>query len=171
MKVLENTETFPPYSYFTEVEEKFTKFTPNCRVLPARYFSEPNMHFFLKRKYEPGENKFFPNGGFEICDINGGTYNFGPNEVVVHPFHLNMMKYFSTSQSISNKEKVTTGVKGKRGRPKMDPSVKKSKTEYTPTGGKRGRPALSPEEKAKREAAKTPKNTSGTGKRGRPRKA
>ncbi len=53
MKIIENTETFPPYKYFTDVEEKFLNFKPRCRVLPARHFDDPQMHFSLKRKYEP----------------------------------------------------------------------------------------------------------------------
>lgn len=173
MKVLENTEAFPPYKYFTEVEEKFLKFTPECRVLPARHFNEPSLHFKLRKKLEPGA-KGFPNGGFELIGPDGGIYNFELNEVIVHPFQLGMLKYFSTAQNVVNKEKVNTGVPGKRGRPKMDPALRKTPLVYVPKGGKRGRPPLSPEEKAKREAAKASKpvveNTTGKRGRGRPRK-
>jgi len=173
MKINENNEAFPPYKYFTDVEEKFLNFTPNCRVLPARYFNEPNTFFSLKQKYEPGEHKNFPKGGFEICDVNGGIYNFGLNEVVVHPFHLNMNKYFSTTLNLSiNKEKIITGVKGKRGRPKKDPSQLKILPVYVPAGGKRGRKPLSEEEKAKRNLLKVNKVlTNPERKRGRPRKS
>jgi hypothetical protein len=170
MKINENTETFPPYKYFTDVEEKFLKFTPNCRVLPARYFDESHLHFLLKQRYEPGEHKHFPNGGFEVCDLNGGIYNFDLNEVVVHPYHLNMMKYFSVTQNI-NKEKISTGVKGKRGRPAKDPSERKVLQEYVPTGGKRGRKQLDPKVKAERKLARLEKQSESSGRRGRPRKA
>lgn len=169
MKIIEKTDTFPSHQYFDEVEEKFLKFTPNCRVLPARHFNEPHLHFSLKQRYEPGEHKHFPNGGFEICDLSGGIYNFDLNEVVVHPFHLNMMKYFSISQNI-NKEKISTGVKGKRGRPSKDPSERKVLQEYVPTGGKRGRKPLDPEVKAAKEAVLAAKKAKGTGKKGRPKK-
>lgn len=171
MKVLENTEKFPPYNYYAEVEEKFLKFTPNCRVLPARYFNEPNIHFTLKRKFMPGENKFFPNGGFEVTDINGGIYNFNLDEVVVHPYHLGMKKYFTTSPTVVDKEKVITGEKRGRGRPKMDPSLRKTPVTYVPKGTKRGRKPLSPEVKAQREAEKLAKHKEGTKKRGRPKKS
>lgn len=169
MKIVENTDTFPPYSYFTEVEDKFLNFTPNCRVLPARYFNEPQHHFSLRRRYEPGEHKSFPNGGFEVCDINGGIYNFYLNEVVVHPFQLGMKNYFSKSQNIV-KEKVNTNVKGKRGRPAKDPSERKVLQVYVPTGGKRGRKPLDPEVKAAKEAALVAKKAKGTGNKGRPKK-
>jgi hypothetical protein len=171
MKIVENTDAFPPYSYFTEVEDKFLNFTPNCRVLPARYFNEPQHHFSLRRRYEPGEHKSFPKGGFEICDINGGIYNFDLNEVVVHPFHLNMMKYFTTSITVKDKEKVFDGEKKKRGRPKMDESLKKTQTVYIPKGTKRGRKPLSLEERTKREEEKIKQKTVSGGRRGRPRKA
>lgn len=169
MKIIENTDSTPSFKYYTEVEEKFLKFTPNCRVLPARYFSEPHLHFTLKKRFEPGEHKHFPNGGFEICDTNGGIYNFDINEVVVHPFHLNMLKYFSITQNI-NKEKVTTGVKGKRGRPKKDASELKTLPVYVPTGGKRGRKCMDPSLKILKEASLAAKKAKSTGKKGRPKK-
>lgn len=168
MKVIENTEVFPPYNYYTDVEEKFLKFTPECRVLPARYYySAPTLNFILRKRFEPG-TPGFPQGGFEVFGPDGGVYNFMLNEVIVHPFQLGMRNYFSTAQNVV-KDKVSTGPKGKRGRPKIDPSLKKTPTVYVPTGGKRGRKPLSPEEKAQREAEKANK-PKGTGKKGRPKK-
>lgn len=168
MKILENTETFPSHKYYTEVEEKFLNFKPLIRVLPARHFNEPQLVFTLKNKYEPGQHKHFPNGGFEVCASDGGIYNFDINEVIVHPFALGMSKFFS-KQNI-DKEKVTTGPKGKKGRPKKDPSELKTKSEYKPTGGKRGRRPLDPEVKAAREAERIERQKKSTGKRGRPKK-
>ena len=167
MKIVENNEAFPPYRYFTDVEDKFLNFKPMCRVLPARYYEEYHLNFILKKRYEPGENKSFPDGGFEIIGPDGGVYNFFLDEVVVHPFTLGMSRYFSKMQN-NVKEKVTTGPKGKRGRPKSDNP--KPKQEYVPTGGKRGRKPLSPEEKAKREAKAIDRKKNSNGKRGRPKK-
>ena len=168
MKVLENTETFPPYKYYENVEDKFLNFKPLIRVLPARYFNEPQLVFTFKKRYEPGEHKHFPEGGFEVCASDGGVYNFALNEVIVHPFALGMTKFFS--KQLANKEKVTTGPKGKRGRPAKDPSQLKEKQIYVPTGGKRGRKPLDPEVKAAREAAQLAKSKKSGGKRGRPKK-
>lgn len=168
MKIIENTETFPNYKYFIEVEDKFLNFTKDCRVLAARYFDDPNIFFSLKKKHEPG-SKGFPNGGFEVYGPDGGTFNFELNEVVVHPYHLGMKKYFSNVQNI-DKEKVSTGAKGKRGRPSKDPSERKTFPAYVPNGGQRGRKKLSDEEKAKREALVAEKKKNSTGKRGRPKK-
>jgi hypothetical protein len=44
--------------------------------------------------------------------------------------------------------------KGRRGRPPMDPSQRKTPAVYVPTGKPRGRPKLSEDEKAERAAAK-----------------
>lgn len=169
MKIVENTDVFPPRKYFVEVEPKFTEFTKGCRVLPAAYFYNPNLFFTLKARYEPGENKFFPKGGFEVVFSEGGIYNYELDQVVVHPYHLRMMKYFSKVENVV-KEKVTTGNGGKRGRPRKDPSDLKSKTVYTPTGGKRGRKPMNPEIKAAKQAKIAAKKAKGTGKKGRPRK-
>lgn len=169
MKINENTQTFPPYKYFTDVEEKFLNFKPRCRVLPARHFDDPQMHFTLKKRFEPG-SPGFPQGGFEVYGPDGGVYSFALNEVVVHPFQLGLKNYFSKAQNI-NKEKVSTGAKGKRGRPKKDPSELKSAIVYKPTGGKRGRKPLDPEVKAAKEAERLERQKRSTGKRGRPKKA
>jgi hypothetical protein len=80
-----------------------------------------------------------------------------------------MTKYFSKAQNIV-KEKITTESKGKRGRPSIDPELKKIKLEYKPTGGKRGRPSMDPELKAIKDAEKAERAARSTGKRGRPKK-
>lgn len=170
MKIIENTETFPPFKYYEDVEEKFLKFKPLIRVLPARHFNEPQMVFTLKNRYEPGEHIHFPNGGFEICASDGGVYNFPLNEVIVHPFALGMSKFFTKTQNV-NKEKVTTGPKGKRGRPAKDPSERKTLPVYVSTGGKRGRRPLDPDVKAAREVERLERQQKSSGKRGRPKKS
>jgi hypothetical protein len=168
MKINENNEAFPPYKYFTDVEEKFLNFKPECRVLTARHFDDPHQHFTFRKRHEPG-SPGFPQGGFEVIGPDGGTYNFYLDEVVVHPFQLGMRNYFSKSQT-TVKEKISTGAKGKRGRPSKDPSERKVLQAYVPTGGKRGRKPLDPEVKAAKEAALVAKKAKGTGKKGRPKK-
>jgi hypothetical protein len=170
MKVVIDENVFPPRKHYVDIDTKFTNFTPKCRVLPANYFNEPNTLFTLKAKYEPGENKFFPKGGFEIVHVEGGTYNYELDEVIVHPFQLGMRKFFTKSETVV-KEKVTDpNKKGKRGRPKIDPALKKTLPTYVPTGGKRGRKPLDPAVKAAKEAAKLAKQKVSNGKRGRPKK-
>ena len=80
-----------------------------------------------------------------------------------------MMNYFSKAQNVV-KEKITTGVKGTRGRPRKDPSELKTQLAYVPTGGTRGRKAMSPELKALKEAEKAERAKLSNGRRGRPKK-
>jgi hypothetical protein len=169
MKVVTDNEVFPPRKHFVDVDLKFTNFSPRVRVLPANYFEEPNTLFTLKARYEPGENKYFPNGGFEVVHSEGGTYNYHLDEVIVHPFELGMRKFFTKSENIV-KEKISTGTPGKRGRPKKDGELK-VKPAYVPTGGKRGRRPMDPELKAIKDAEKAERAKNSNGKRGRPKKS
>ena len=170
MKIVENTQAFPPYKHFTDVEEKFLNFEPNCRVLTARHSDDPSILFTLKKRHEPG-SPGFPQGGFEVFGPDGGVFNFMLDEVMVHPFHLGMRKFFSKQENIT-KEKVTdpNKPKGRRGRPKIDPSLKKTLPTYQSTGGKRGRPKLDPAMKAAKEAAKLERRNRTGGRKGRPKK-
>ena len=169
MKVEVNENVFPPRKHFVNVEEKFTNFTDRCRVLPATYFEEPNTLFFLKAKYLPGEKKTFPNGGFEVYTSENAIHNFELDQCVVHPFQFGMTKYFSKVEN-TVKEKVTTGVKGKRGRPRINPDELKTFAAYVPKGTKRGRQPLSDEARAERDAKLAEKKAMSSGRRGRPKR-
>jgi hypothetical protein len=168
MKVVTDNTVFPPRKHFVDVDFKFTNFNPKCRVLPANYFEEPNTYFTLKARYEPGENKYFPKGGFEVVHSEGATYNYYLDEVIVHPFELGMRKFFTKSENVV-KEKVSTGVPGRRGRPKKDGELK-AKAVYIPTGGSRGRKPMDPALKAIKDAEKAERAKNSNGKRGRPSK-
>jgi len=171
MKIIEDTSVFPPRKHFVDVDPKFTQFTKGCRVLPAVYFEEPNINFVLKAQYAPGDKPSFPNGGFEVYGPEGSTYNYELDQVVVHPYHLRLMKYFSKNENVDKEKVVRVVGNGKRGRPKVDPSLKKTLPKYVPTGGKRGRKPLSSEERERRELKLKEKlNNNPTRKRGRPKK-
>jgi hypothetical protein len=170
MKIQEDVTVFPTRKFYVDVDAKFTNFTPKCRVLPVVYYEDPTTHFELKAIHAPGEKRTFPNGGFEVYGPDGGVYNYDLDQVVVHPYHLKMMKYFTKTKNVV-KEKVSTGVKGKRGRPSIDPSLRKTLTAYVPTGGSRGRKPMSPELKAIKDAEKAERTKNSNGKRGRPSKA
>ena len=169
MNVIENTEMFPPRKQFVDVEEKFTKYIIGGRVLPVTYFEDPSIHFTLKAVYAPGEKRSFPNGGFEAYGPEGSVFNYELDQLVMHPFHYRMMSYFSKAQN-AVKEKVDTGIKGTRGRPRKDPSELKTQAVYVPTGGTRGRKPMDPALKALKEAEKAERALLSNGKRGRPKK-
>ena len=169
MKVIEKSWEYGPIKAYSNVELQFLNFTKDVRVLPAPFFEQPNTHFTLKNKYLPGENKHFPNGGFEVEGFGGAYYAFDLDQVIVHPYALKMDNFFDKIEE--GKEintKINDGVKRKRGRPSIEGSVK-GFPKYVPNGGKRGRQPLSPEEKAKREAIKDEKKLKSGGKRGRPK--
>jgi hypothetical protein len=169
MKIIEDKTLLPPRKHYEDVDPKFTNFTDRCRVLPVNYYNEYNTIFTLKARYEPGENKYFPNGGFEVKHIEGGTYNYELDQVIVHPFELRMINYFSKSQTVvKEKIKDLNAPKGKRGRKRINPEGYKET--YTPTGGQRGRKKLDPAVKAAKEAEKLAKRELSGGKRGRPKK-
>jgi hypothetical protein len=168
MKVVTDNTVFPPRKHFVDVDAKFTNFTPRVRVLPANYFEEPNTSFTLKAVYQPGENKFFPKGGIEVYHSEGAIYSYYLDEVIIHPYVLGMRKFFTKSENVV-KEKVSTGIPGKRGRPKKEGELK-AKLVYVPTGGKRGRRPMDPTLKAAKEAAKAERSKNSNGKRGRPKK-
>jgi hypothetical protein len=170
MKIEINNECFPPRKYYVEIEPQFTEFTKLCRVLPATYFDEPNTTFFLKAKYLPGEKKTFPSGGFELYGPEGSTHNFDLDQVIVHPYNLRMMNYFSKSEStVKDKVVKVMGDGRKRGRPRknLEGYVKPA---YVPTGGKKGRKKMSDEDRALRDIKLSEKKINSTGKKGRPRK-
>jgi hypothetical protein len=169
MKVIIDNTIFPPRKHFVDVDPKFTNFASRIRVLPANYFDDPNVLFTLKAKYEPGENRFFPKGGFEVYHSEGAIYNYELDEVIVHPYELGMRKFFSKQENVV-KEKISTGVKGKRGRPKKDGELK-TKAVYVPTGGSRGRKPMDPALKAIKDAEKAERAKNSNGKRGRPKKS
>jgi len=170
MNVFENTDVFPPRKNFVDVDSKFTHFVKGCRVLPVNYIDDPSLNFTLKAMYQPGDKQTFPNGGFEVYGPEGSVYNYELDQLVVHPYELGMMKYFSKAEGVV-KEKIHTGEKKQRGRPRKDPSELKVKPEYKPTGGKRGRKPMDPELKAIRDAEKAKRALLSGGRRGRPKKA
>ena len=127
---------------------------------------------------DPGENKYYPNGGFEVRDGGGGTRHYDIDQVIVHPATvkhqptLDLMsrreerEAAAAERAVLRGDKVKVKVEGaRRGRPAIDPAVKAARDaekvlRTQRSGGRRGRPS-SGEPKAQ-----TVKATSG--KRGRP---
>lgn len=192
MKIVEREASIGARKFYEDVDLKFLTFSEGIRVLPAPYFAEPNVQLFLKFRYEPGVHPYFPNGGFEVYDNSGAIFNYDLDQVIVHPYALGLMNYFSdVSEEKKNKIKVTGG---KRGRPRNPNTVAKAAyvptggkrgrkrgstvlttdsvkaAKYVPTGGKRGRKPLTEMEKAAKLAIQLEKTKKSGGKRGRPAK-
>lgn len=156
MKVIEiEANIVPRKAYVVEADEQqYLEFTNGIEVLPAQYYeSDPGCKFYFRKKHECGEPGW-RDGGYECVEENGAVRAFYLDSLIVHP------RYFKRKEKAAKILKS----KGKRGRPKMDPSLKKTPVMYVKTGGKRGRPKMDPTLKKSTVYIKT------GGKRGRPRK-
>lgn len=136
-------EFIPEIEIFTDVEAEYLNFKKGVRVLPAPFYNEPTLEFELIKRYEPGEKKSFPKGGFEVYGPGNEIRSFELDQVVIHPFALKKYNYFKSSATPEVKEKIIDPNKPKvgRGRPrKLDENGNPiPKKEYIPTGGKKGR--------------------------------
>ena len=142
-----------------EPELQISADTPQkTRVLPAPFFYEKRLFFYLIKRYEPGEKKTFPNGGFEVRDEGGALRSYDLDQVVIHPYVIKHKKTLDKMARRAEKEA------NKRKR-KLEKTEKKNK----PKHGRRGRPALDPAVKAQREANQVQNTIRSGGKRGRPR--
>jgi len=142
---------------YTDIEPELIATEKGIRVLPAPFFYEKGLYFTLSKRYEPGENKFFPNGGYVVRSEYGQARSYDLDQVIIHPA---VIKHQKTLDKMMRKiEKMAK---------KKERAEKREAKARKPKYGKRGRPALSPEEKARREAEKANKKARSGGKRGRP---
>lgn len=161
---------------YTDIEPELSSPQPRDRVLPAPYFYESRLYFFLIKQREPGEPGW-PRGGYEVRDEGGACRCFDLDQVILHPAVIKHKKTLAlmmrteereaaaTERAVARGKKVKVKVEGgRRGRPALDPAVKAARdaeklARGERSGGKRGRPASGV-------TPKTPKATGG--KRGRP---
>jgi hypothetical protein len=158
MKVIDvEAPIYPRKAYVVEAnEQEYLNFTKGIEVLPAQYYESDNGNKFYFKQHHPDGTPGWKGGGYECTDTTGASRAFHTDSLIIHP------RYFKRKAK-AEKIRTSTGT-GKRGRPKMDPSLKKEVTVYVKTGGKRGRPKMDPTLKKSTVYVKT------GGKRGRPRK-
>ncbi len=180
MKLIEKPWQYGTYLAYDEVEEIFVPTEKGVRVLPAPFFYDKKLYFELKHRYEPGEKKTFPNGGYEVVDVSGGIRSYDLDQLIIHPAVLQHKKKLDKmarraekqakkrERTLKKMRKEPKNTTGKRGRPANPNKVVVVREK---TGGRRGRPALSAEAKAAREAAKVAQTKRSGGKRGRPKRA
>jgi hypothetical protein len=127
---------------YADIEAQYLNFKPGIRVLPAESYDEPSTPFYLKARYEAGEKASFPDGGFEVYGQANEIRSFDLDQVIVHPYELNQMKFFTKQITVEKKTQVSdpNAPKRGRGRPPKE-GEKKPKAEYVSTGRKRGRPS------------------------------
>ena len=152
--VIQRYEEIEPELVLTAETPKMT------RVLPAPYFYEKRLFFFLIKRYEPGETASFPNGGYEVRDEGGAKRSFDLDQIIIHPQVIKHKKTLDKMARRAEKEAKKRERQRKKGEREAKPKN---------TTGKRGRPALDPAEKARREAEKASRAQKSGGKRGRPK--
>lgn len=160
MKVIEKQWKYGTYLAYTDVEPELAEIQPRDRVLPAPFFYEKRLFFWLIKKYEPGEKKSFPNGGYEVRDENGGLRSYDLDQVILHPQVIKHKKTLDKMARRAEKE----AAKRERLRKKANRTQPKEKGT-----GKRGRPPLDPAAKAERILKKAETAIKSGGKRGRPK--
>jgi len=151
------------FSAYEEIEPELliTPETPKLsRVLPAPFFYEKRLFFYLINRFEPGQKVGFSNGGFEVRDEGGALRSYDLDQVIIHP---HVIKHQKTLDKMARK--------AEKERAKRERQYKKASRDAKPknTTGKRGRPALDPAVKAAREAEMIARAERSGGKRGRPK--
>lgn len=147
--------------YYDEVEPEL-QVTPETskliRVLPSPFFYEKRLFFYLIKRYEPGEKRTFPHGGYEVRDEGGALRSYNLDQVIIHPAIIKHKKTLDKMARRAEKEQR-----------KRERKAKKNIQIDKPKQGRRGRPALDPAIKAAREAEQTTLSLRSGGKRGRPK--
>jgi hypothetical protein len=146
------------FQAYTDIEPELIATEKRTRVLPAPFFYEKRLFFYLINRYEPGQNKFFPNGGFEVRDESGGLRCYDLDQVIIHPAVIKHKKTLDKMHRTA--EKIAK---------QKERDAKRNAKPKPITTGKRGRPALDPALKAARDAEKMAKSERSGGKRGRPK--
>lgn len=164
MKVIEkplivNGEQLGVFLAYENVEPELSDPQPRDRVLPAPFFYEKRLFFFMIKKHEPGE-RFWPKGGYEVRDESGGIRCYDLDQVILHPAVIKHKKTLEKMARKAEKEQAKRDRALKRG----------TKPPKEKTGnGRRGRKPLDPAIKAAREAEKAAKRAKSGGRRGRPK--
>ena len=166
MKVIENDfvvggHKVGVYLSYADIEPELAVIKPGERVLPAPFFYEKNLWFHLIRRWEPGENQYYPKGGFEIRDGGAGVRHYDLDQVCLHPAIIKHKKTMDKMARRAEKEAAKRDRQLKRG--SKPPKIKSPNAT-----GKRGRPAVDPAIKAAREAEKVLRTQRSGGRRGRP---
>jgi hypothetical protein len=157
MKIIEKPWLYGSFLAYEDVEPELAEIKFGDRVLPAPFFYEKKLFFWLIKRYEPGEKSTFPNGGYEVRDEAMAIRSFDLDQVILHPHVIKHQKTLDKMARRAEKE----ARKRERKRDKVIKAVSKS--------GRRGRPATDPAVKAARAALKVEAGVRSGGKRGRPK--
>jgi hypothetical protein len=148
------------YLAYQDLEPELATPQPRDRVLPAPFFYEKRLYFYLVKRHEPGA-PMYPNGGYEVRDESGGVRHYDLDQVCLHPAIIKHKKTLDKMARVAEKAAKHRDRQLKKG--SKPPKVKSPNAT-----GKRGRPAIDPAVKATREAEKVLRAQRSGGRRGRP---
>jgi len=148
------------YLAYQDLEPELSTPQPRDRVLPAPFFYEKRLYFYLVKRHEPGA-PMYPNGGYEVRDESGGVRHYDLDQVCLHPAIIKHKKTLDKMARVAEKAAKQRDRQLKKG--SKPPKVKSPNAT-----GKRGRPAIDPAVKAAREAEKVLRTQRSGGRRGRP---
>ena len=146
MKVVDIENRFGPRKAYANVDPQYTEFTKGIRVLPAPYFEDRKIMFTFFAQHAPG-TPMWPDGGYEVTGPMGEFRAYYLDQLILHP---EIIKRRHKHNIETNKSGLKRGRKGgepktpkvggtgKRGRPAVDPELRKNKP-YVATGLPRGR--------------------------------
>jgi len=146
------------YLAYQDVEPELATPQPRDRVLPAPFFYEKRLFFFLIKRHEPG-TPFWPNGGYEVRDESGGIRCYDLDQIILHPA---VIKHKKTLDKIARKAEKAAAQRDRQLKRGSKPPKEKV------PGVRRGRPAIDPAVKAAREEERVARAQRSGGKRGRP---
>ena len=146
------------YLAYQDLEPELATPQPRDRVLPAPFFYEKRLYFYLVKRHEPGA-PMYPNGGYEVRDESGGVRHYDLDQVCLHPAIIKHKKTLDKMARVAEKAAKQRDRVLKRG--------SKPPKEKIP-GARRGRPAIDPAVKAAREAERVARAQRSGGRRGRP---
>ena len=152
------------FSAYEDIEPELT-ITPDTpkltRVLPAPFFYEKRLFFYLINRFEPGQKMGFSNGGFEVRDEGGALRSYDLDQVIIHP---QIIKHKKTLEKMARRAEKEAKKRERQYKKAAREAIKPKNTT-----GKRGRPALDPLVKAARAAEVIARSQRSGGKRGRPK--
>jgi hypothetical protein len=148
------------YLAYQDLEPELSTPQPRDRVLPAPFFYEKRLYFYLVKRHEPGA-PMYPNGGYEVRDESGGVRHYDLDQVCLHPAIIKHKKTLDKMARVAEKAAKQRDRQLKKG--SKPPKIKSPNAT-----GKRGRPAIDPAVKVAREAEKVLRAQRSGGRRGRP---
>ena len=146
MKVIEVDNRFGPRKAYAGVNPEYKQFRKGIRVLPAPYFEDRKIMFTFVQEHFPG-SPMWPEGGYEVAGPTGDFRAYYLDQLILHPEiierrHQTIIETNKSGLKRGRKGGIPkvpkVGGTGKRGRPAVDPALRKNQP-YVATGLPRGR--------------------------------